>query len=121
MKKALFLVVICGIFFTLSAKGNTYTVKKGDTFSLICSRFAESGTKAVYEREANRLGISNPRLIYPGQTFSFPCLYRVSWKSLITGYCGHGSWQDMETVLVACESGNIRYKGVITHWPEVKK
>ena len=48
-----------------SSQGNTYTVRPGDTLSLIASRYATS-----YQSIAQTNGISYPYLIYPGQTLT---------------------------------------------------
>ncbi|OJG80818.1 LysM domain protein [Enterococcus ratti] len=44
----------------------TYTVRSGDNLSSIASRL---GT--TYQALAQRNGLSNPNLIYPGQTLSY--------------------------------------------------
>jgi nucleoid-associated protein YgaU len=50
----------------------TYTVVAGDTLSQIAKR--EYGDASQWKRiyEANKDTISNPDLIYPGQTFKIP-------------------------------------------------
>lgn len=55
---------------TIPAGGNrvgSYTVQSGDTLSGIANRFGTS-----YHAIARANGISNPNLIYPGQTLSIP-------------------------------------------------
>ena len=45
--------------------------------------------------------------------------YRVAWKVIATGYCGHGNWQD-DLALVAAwvKHENSELRGEIHHWVE---
>ena len=48
-------------------------------------------------------------------------MYRVSWKSLITGIIGHGDWNDSRDFIKDwVEWGNKEHKGEIEHWIETK-
>jgi LysM repeat protein len=54
-----------------AAHRSAYTVVSGDTLSRISARFC--GTPADYLSLAGASGISNPNLIYPGQTVKLKC------------------------------------------------
>ena len=93
-----------------------YIVEYDDTFSQICSRFAKNGTKETYAKEAERLGIENPDLIYPGQILNFPALYRVTWKYQKTGAAGHGTWNPKKDIVGAfVKYGNNKYPSLMKH------
>ena len=97
MKTTSFLLVAClclcvCLQVSSADEGKEYVVQAGDTLSEICEKFMEHGTREIWEREAKRLDLSNPHLIYPGQIFYFPNVYRVAWTSKITGYSRHGDW-----------------------------
>ncbi len=51
-----------------------YTVKRGDSLSLIAKRYYGDPMKYPLIFEANREVIKNPDLIYPGQTLRIPRL-----------------------------------------------
>lgn len=51
-----------------------YTVKRGDSLSLIAKRYYGDPMKYPLLFEANREVIKNPDLIYPGQTLRIPKL-----------------------------------------------
>jgi LysM domain len=57
--------------------GKSYIVKRGDTLSEICFMYMENGARSVWRREGSRLLLENPHLIYPGQVFRFPFVYRI--------------------------------------------
>lgn len=50
----------------------SYTIKKGDTLSIICRRYYGKSTPAYYNALARYNGIKNPHLIYPGTTIKIP-------------------------------------------------
>lgn len=51
-----------------------YTIKRGDTLSLIAKRYYGNAMKYPVIFEANREVIKNPDLIYPGQVIRIPKL-----------------------------------------------
>ncbi len=51
-----------------------YTVRRGDSLSLIAKRYYGDPMKYPFLFEANREVIKNPDLIYPGQTLRIPKL-----------------------------------------------
>ena len=56
-----------------ASSGTTYTVKKGDNLWTLAKKFYGSGAQYTKIYEANRSVIgNNPKLIYPGQTFTIP-------------------------------------------------
>jgi hypothetical protein len=129
MKASLFFIAIAVFLFSpfISFAGDVgvnnekfYMVESGDTFSEICLVFMENGLANVYTREASRLGIINPDLIYPGQLFAFPNVYRVAWKSKEKGFQSHGSW-DIDQFLIQewVLYGNVSCPE-INHWVEKK-
>lgn len=64
--------IVSGGHSSVSANSDTYTVVKGDSLSKIAKRYygKASRWKAIFE--ANRDQISDPDLIYPGQTLRIP-------------------------------------------------
>lgn len=57
---------------TGAAQERTYTIQAGDTLWGIAKKFYGSGTEYKRLAQANRNQISNPNLIYPGQTIVIP-------------------------------------------------
>lgn len=49
-----------------------YTVKSGDTLSLLAARFLGSAHRWPEIYELNKSKIQNPELIYPGQVLAIP-------------------------------------------------
>ena len=47
--------------------------------------------------------------------------YRVAWKSLITGFNGHGQWLPVSEVHSTVESSNRKFTGEIHHWVETSR
>ena len=47
-------------------------------------------------------------------------LYRIAWRSLLTGYTDHGSYVDLPLVDIqqAVEWLNKKHIGTLTHWVE---
>jgi hypothetical protein len=46
---------------------------------------------------------------------------RISWKSLITGFDGHGDWfpeSHKKALQEAADTANSKYAGEINHWIE---
>lgn len=64
--------IVSGGHSSVAGEFDTYTVVKGDSLSKIAKRYygKASRWKAIFE--ANRDQISDPDLIYPGQTFRIP-------------------------------------------------
>ena len=54
------------------AEETTYTVAAGDSLWKIAARFYDNGAEWPRIHEANKDKISNPNMIYPGQTFVIP-------------------------------------------------
>lgn len=55
-----------------AAPGRAYTVVKGDSLSKIAKQFYGDAQKWRRIYDANKDQITNPDLIYPGQTFRIP-------------------------------------------------
>jgi hypothetical protein len=46
-------------------------------------------------------------------------MYRIRWRSLLTGLESHGSWfDDADMLNRAIASANLRHKNEIHHWLE---
>ena len=52
----------------------TYTVRQGDTLSLIAKKYYGSGRKYVALLEANSSRLAHPDKIYPGMVVNIPAL-----------------------------------------------
>lgn len=120
MKRGTLLLLCLLLVALVSANKKTYIVKEGDTLSEICFKLMENSMKETWEREAVRLNIEDPNLIYPGQVLHFPPVYRVSWNSKIADFSSHGSWNlSKNTILSWVKFGNENYPN-IKHYIETK-
>lgn len=57
---------------TAESSVEQYTIQYGDTLSAICRKYYGDGSAAAYNRLAQINGISNPNLIYAGNTLKIP-------------------------------------------------
>jgi LysM repeat protein len=94
----------------------TYTVRSGDTLSLIAERYYHNASRWQWIYQANRSKIANPNVIYVGQRLTIP----YSAPSGVTSYSArHAKASSKAAVLTSSASklsGNLSCSGLEALW-----
>jgi LysM repeat protein len=93
---------------------STYTVRPGDTLSVISQRFYGTASKWNWIYQANRSKISNPNSIYVGERLTIP-----NHAPVATAYSPKHAKQPVTTTLASSTSklsGNLSCSGLEALW-----
>ena len=94
----------------------TYTVRSGDTLSLIAERYYHNASRWQWIYQANRSKIANPNVIYVGERLTIP----YSAPSGVTSYSPrHSKASSKAAVLTSSASklsGNLSCSGLEALW-----
>ena len=90
----------------------TYTVRSGDTLSLIAERYYHNASRWQWIYQANRSKIANPNVIYVGERLTIP----YSAPSGVTSYSPRHSKAAVLTSSTSKLSGNLSCSGLEALW-----
>jgi LysM repeat protein len=94
----------------------TYTVRSGDTLSLIAERYYHNASRWQWIYQANRSKIANPNVIYVGERLTIPYSAPSGVKSYSPRHAKASSKAAVLTSSTSKLSGNLSCSGLEALW-----